>query len=910
MNFSPNMRKAPLCLAICAALTGLGQVHAQQTPADEDVEIIRVTASSFADSLEKALSMKRESAGSVDMILAEDIADFPDQNLAESLQRIPGIAISREAGSGRDITVRGLNSTFTRVQLNGMQAQSLAAGVGGVQTNRGFDFNVFASELFNQLTVYKTTSAELEEGSLGATVGLRTARPLDFNESVVAINAQASYNDLSEELDPRMSGLASYQNEDGTMGFLVSAAYSQRFVNNTGADTGRWENDEFGACSACASDAEVAAVSNAWHPRFPRIADKTHDQDRIGVTASFQFIPSDSTQISFDALYSNIESQRNEPFMEAISLARTGATGVQQSDVTAFQIDDQGTMFAATIADVDVRSEFFVANWESEFTQFSVDVDHQFTDDLSVSLLLGTSKSVLDNRETTVVYEHYSENDERRLRDYAEASSAVTYDFTDMLSPELSYSFDTANPANWENSEFRDRLYDAESSTDNARIDLAYLLTDEVTIKGGITLKEYAYEIAGVRADAAFSSRDAADGAEDGSACGIGFEVSASDGEVVNFGGQSFFMANEAKIDQFVDSGCWPYAVRAGDTRKVVEESTGYFVQANFNYELGDQILRGDVGVRHVKTDLTSTGLVNGTEEVTVNHDYNDTLPAINLALEVSDELILRTSWAKVMSRPNLATLSPGGDVAIFGDPRVSYGNPFIEPFRADAFDLSAEWYFEEGAILSLAYFKKDIESFPTSQTTVLPWRETGLPNSLLGSQLDDLIDQDFEVRRTVNGLGGDLDGFELQYQQQLNFLPGPEWMQNFGVIANLTLVDSKVTYGTDRSGPLTGQSDESANFTLYWEDEVFSTRISAAHRGEYFSNLSSSEEEKWRVIDATTHWDFSASYKLSENLKVSFEALNLTDESISEYIDPVAMRIITDQITGRQFFVGVSYKM
>ncbi|MDO6475444.1 TonB-dependent receptor [Alteromonas sp. 1_MG-2023] len=913
MKFAKGFKKAPLSLAVTTAIvtsvSAWGQT-APATPADDDIEVISVRATSYADSLAKALSLKQSSAGAVDTILAEDIADFPDQNLAEALQRLPGVAITREAGEGREITVRGLNSTFTRVQLNGMQAQSLAAGTGGVRTSRGFDFNVFASELFNQLSVHKTTSAKLDEGSLGATVSLRTGRPFDFNEDVVAVNAQGSYNDQSSELTPRLSGLASWTNEDDSFGVLFSASLSQRIVNNAGSDTGRWEDDTFGACSACDSDADVAAVSSAWHPRFPRFADKTHDQDRVGLTAAVQFVPSDDTLISIDALYANIDSRRDEPFMEAISLARTGATGVQQSDVTAYQIDGNNTMYAATIADVDVRSEFFVAEWESEFTQFSVNIDHHFTDELSMSFLAGTSQSTLDNRESTVIYEHFSDNDERKMLEYAEASSAVSYDFSDMLSPSIGYSFDTANPANWEVSEFRDRIYDAEASTDTARLDLNYLLNDEVTLSGGITWREYGYEIAGVRADASFASRDEADGTVDGNACGISNVVTDADGEVVSFGGQSFFMADGDKINNFVDSGCWPYNVRPGDTRAVTEDSTGIYAQADFNTEVGDKVLRGNAGVRHVKTNLESTGIINGTEEVTVEHDYTDTLPSVNLALEMTDELILRASWAKVMSRPDLGTLSPGGSVSIFGDYRVSYGNPYIEPFRADATDFAVEWYFDEGALLSLAYFVKDIESFPTSETEFLSWAETGLPESLLGAERDNLIDETFEVRRTVNGTGGDLSGFEIQYQQPLTFLPGPEWMQKFGVLANLTLVDSEVTYGADRTGPLTGQSDESANFTLYWEDDVFSARLSAAYRGEFYTNLSSTDERKWRIMDSTTYVDFSTSYKISENLKVSLEGINLTDETIDEYIDADAMRIINSQSTGRQFFLGVSYRM
>ncbi|WP_370242994.1 TonB-dependent receptor plug domain-containing protein, partial [Marisediminitalea sp.] len=528
MNFAKSFKKAPVSIAVaCAMLTPAVLAQSAETN-DDMVEVIEVRASSFADSLQKALITKRASAGAVDTILAEDIADFPDQNLAESLQRIPGIAISRDAGQGREITVRGLNSSFTRVQLNGMQAQSLSAGPGGVRKSRAFDFNVFASELFSQLTVHKTSSAEIEEGTLGATVDLTTGRPFDFNDNVTAINVQGTYNDQSEEADPRLSALTSYTNDDRSFGVLVSASFSSQLISNVGSDTGRWEDDGFCTDSSCLGTQDED-LSSYWHPRFPRFADKTHELDRTGITASVQFAPSDDTTVTVDALYSKIEAQRLEPFMQAISLARTNSSGVGQTYLTDYTIDGNDSIIAATAHDVDIRSENFESNWESEFTQFSVDVEHHFNDDLKVNLLVGTSESVLDNRETTIIYEHFSVNDSRRTLDYADSTSAVTYDFTNQMSPTMSYSFDTANPANWELSEYRDRIYDAKSSYDNARADFEYILNDAITLKGGVTYKDYLYSIAGSRADGTFASADAADGTVDNVAFGISNVVTAAD---------------------------------------------------------------------------------------------------------------------------------------------------------------------------------------------------------------------------------------------------------------------------------------------------------------------------------------------------------------------------------------------
>ena len=190
--------------AMTVALLTAGAAMAQDEPEVTEVEEIVVTG--FRASLANALNIKRNEAGVVDAISAEDIADFPDSNLAESIQRIPGVSIDRDAGEGRSLTVRGVSSEFTRTRINGIEAQATTGATdssGGVNRGRGFDFNVFASELFNNITVRKTAAAETEEGSLGATVDLRTSRPFDYSGFTAGGSVQYGYNDMAEDWAPR-----------------------------------------------------------------------------------------------------------------------------------------------------------------------------------------------------------------------------------------------------------------------------------------------------------------------------------------------------------------------------------------------------------------------------------------------------------------------------------------------------------------------------------------------------------------------------------------------------------------------------------------------------------------------------------------------------------------------------------
>ncbi|RZM36540.1 MAG: TonB-dependent receptor, partial [Sphingomonas sp.] len=225
--------------ATTAPQTAPGTVQAE----GETAEII---VTGFRKSLDAALNVKRQSVAAVDAIVAEDIAKFPDQNLAESLQRIPGISIQRDAGEGRAITVRGLGAQFTRVRVNGMETVATSTDGASSNRDRAFDFNVFASELFNSIVVHKTAEASLDEGSLGAVVDLNTGNPLGGKIGFTAVgSAQASYNDLSKNTGPRLAGLLSWKSADGSFGVAASAAYSKTNNFELGNNTVRWAQGPF-----------------------------------------------------------------------------------------------------------------------------------------------------------------------------------------------------------------------------------------------------------------------------------------------------------------------------------------------------------------------------------------------------------------------------------------------------------------------------------------------------------------------------------------------------------------------------------------------------------------------------------------------------------------------------------------
>jgi TonB-dependent receptor len=207
MNDHNKFRLTPFALAMLTAMAPALAQQAAESPAKKpDAARESVVVTGYRASLESALNAKREDNGIVDVIKAEDIAKFPDTNLAESLQRVPGIVIDRDAGEGRNITVRGLGLDFTRVRINGIEALATTGGTdssGGNNRSRGFDFNVFASELFNSITVRKSSSADVDEGSLGATVDLQTSHPFDFKDFTATAALTPRYDSRWRLTDPR-----------------------------------------------------------------------------------------------------------------------------------------------------------------------------------------------------------------------------------------------------------------------------------------------------------------------------------------------------------------------------------------------------------------------------------------------------------------------------------------------------------------------------------------------------------------------------------------------------------------------------------------------------------------------------------------------------------------------------------
>lgn len=906
-----------------------------------------VVVTGFRGSLADALAMKRAETGIVDVIKAEDVAKFPDANLAESLQRLPGVAVARDGGEGRSISVRGLGPDFTRVRLNGLEAQTTSNGFEGINRTRGFDFNVFASELFSSLTVRKSPSAESEEGSLGATVDLQTGRPFDRRGTQFAVSTKGSYNDLAENTDPRIAMLASKTFFDDSFGVLVSAAYSQSEKISQASHNLNWDRmtDNGGWCNpanamgACVGEPMPIGITPAeltsstlYHPRIPRMAQFGVDNERLGITGAVQWQASDSTLLSLDLLYSKHHGIRTEYLLTPIGLFRSNTQqGKPQAVIREGEVRGNDLVYAR-IDNVDLRAERSVFDFTTTFKQAGFTVEHEFNDAWKGTFKLGASESdFIEPKETTLQVDRLN-------------TQGFIYDFRESETrPRIVWGFDTTDPANYyygpaqtspfgglTGPEIRLRPQAVYNEFRQGSFDLQYAMNDTWTLKTGVNVREYGFESDAQRMT---NERDGLPQLTGGQTVAdlvtlfSGFQGFGLPPETAT----SWVVPSErAYIDIFdIYSNSGAFTLRRdlpaarSSIFAVDEKDSAVYLQADFKSELFGKAVRGDVGVRYVRTEQEAEGFAEAgasTQMLRPSRRYTDWLPAFNVSMDLSDEWVVRLAGSRVMTRPPLASLTPGVSANVSGGTRtVTRGNPLLDPIEADAFDLTAEWYFAPESLVSVGVFYKDVKTYVQTLREYVQFNTLGIPDVVATSQGVSPTDF-FYFSRPINSDGGPLTGIELNLQMPFTFLPG--FLKDFGLLANYTHVDSEITYIIVQGNtavtpvvppvtaelPLTNLSKETANATLYFSRGGFEARASMSYRDDYLRIVPGLNAQDADGMKGSVYIDASMSYRLNDHLQFSLEGQNLGDTYEHTFNDSIEQRNEYYRNFGRQYTVGVRY--
>ena len=983
-------------VALAVAMTLGVTAYAQDAPTQELDEVV---VTGFRGSLNTALAQKREEAATIDVIASEDIGKFPDSNLAESMQRIPSVALSRgDGGEGKNISVRGLGPTFTRVRVNGMEAaaQTGSSDIYGAGNNgRGFDFNVFPTEIFSQLAVRKTTSADVEEGSLGATVDLKAPRPFDHGDTAFTLTARGVYNDVSENIDPRASALFSKTFGDGTFGVLASAAYQERHsqevgysavdilsantnANNIGtaavpnllpyctpttwtrtapspvpgargATVANCSSSLYGGVNPRTSDlaafttvydarrpdAQTTPGSGAFFPRLPRYVNSEQDTQRTGGTLSLQWAPGDDTTVSMDGLYSRYQVERRDNYIAGISTGRNLTNnGQPMVSLRSVTLDGKGSVQSATFDGMDVRSEGLVDDYVVTFEQANLEIKHSFNESFSMTMNGGRSVSVWDGP--------------KRLQTFIDAIDVdnFTLDFGNgRETPVIGFGFDPANPTltvadpaffhyaptpDGNQTVVGGYSFQAKPSrnvTANTMFELEgdWKLNEAFTIKGGLQWREnnYKSKVSGILAAQTVTQALPAGT----TLADYTLNIKGLDGKF-GAGAPASWVAMDP--DKWAAAFNYPdgfnfCGVECGANQsQMLEEITSAFGMLAFNTEWGIPV-RGDIGVRYVHTRQSAFGHIpiaapmgapfpNVGYRQDVDQDYSDVLPSLNMVFEFTPDLFMRFSAAKVMARADLGSLTPSVSITATTQNAV-VNNPLLEPIRANTADLALEWYYSEGSLLSAAIFYKDIKTYIQRITGDEPFRNLGVPDSVLAGTPSSPTDL-FHVSRLQNTEGGPLTGIELNAQVQFRNLPG--FWSNTGFLANYTHVESTIQYVLTSSAgvPLTftendlvDLSPNTASGTLFYDDGTFQIRFTGAYRDKYIRGLPASAGSDIRANKANTFIDASSSWNVTDHFSLILEAQNLTDERNTLYIDSKREDTLFQTEIGRTFNLGATYK-
>ena len=918
----------PITIAISSAL-GSYSVAAEENKAETkaDVEVIQVTG--IRSSLTEAMDLKKNASSIQDSIVAEDIGKFPDQNVAESLQRIPGVMISRTNGEGTAITVRGLGPKFNAVKLNNRTIATSERG-------REFDFQILPSELISGADIIKASRANIAEGGIGSYVTINTAKPLNSPGQHIAGSVNMKYNDLAQETSPQFSGIYSNTFDNDTFGVLFGLSYVESTNRIDAHEAAIWDNIQVGDTQRVPGPVNyedgsaVPSGTTLWYPGRAQFMTDEEARERTSANLTLQWAPTSDVVHTIDSFYTDFNRSAFSNGMQA-PLHRDGFT-----DVT---VSEYNTVLAAT-KNSDPLDGLFQTRAEASETYalgYNVMVFHDkwtFEGDLAYS------KSESNPERNWYVPNIVNEGgltDDDYIKFDSRGTDVINVDST------IAWDDPAGVKAHW-NFFSNDVL---EDEVVEAKFNGSYELDSGIfqSVDFGIAYTDRKKTID------KYDSTDTQCGSTVGT-CGTLIDMNDDLFSINNvsdylsdvngqFPRDFIFINNIADyIDEMKtisqDQNWGAALIQPNASVENTEEIIALYAQLNFEGETDSFIWRGNLGLRYVDNDSTSNGYAIEVLDISLNEEiqddgeiidittsepsftsasnsYSEFLPSANISLDFSNGWFVKGAAAKVMTRPALEDV--GVNMSVSGTRLSEYsrtqGNPYLEPYVATQFDLSLEYYQENGSAYSANLFFKDFSNWISTQTFV---QDTEFMVDRDGDGIDDTVVEETVTQKSNRG-GVSLNGFELAALHYFDYLPG--FMSGFGIQANYTYTNSDDSEAdifeqpgvTSPGSGVEGFSPNAFNIIGFYEKDAFQARLAYNWRESFLiqrqSDIGGGLPEH---ADDYGQFDFSMSYDINEDFTLNMEVINLTDENILQYGD-VRDRVSLVQYSGRRYQVGVSFK-
>ena len=953
-----KFKLSALMLALFAANSALAanEDSTNQSPSTqaEDLEIIEVRG--FSRSLIQSLNQKRFSDTVSEQISADDLGALPDISMADALTRLPGISAVRTGGQAAQINIRGLSGGFVFSTLNGREQVSTSG-------SRSIEFDQYPSELISSAAVYKSPKASLIEGGVAGTVELETASPLNNDQTHKFVaNVRGMYNDRASEVSDatefgdRIS--FSYQGKylDDTLGValgyarLFQPSVATQFIGLAYNDT----KDVDGAAND--TNGPLANPENEYISEGFELQHLGGEETRNGYLAAIEWAPVDNFKLKGDAFLSRFDK---ESFARGLRVKLGGPTAAYANA----QLDGNAVIGAAVNRTSQSYTRVEIVNDDNqdfdEVDSFGVNADWQVTDRLNVNADVSLSRAK-SNFRNGLLWSLVAE-DANAETPVFDNNVAINYQLNGLNLPDVGFNQAAAFSDIDRVMVSKYGIYpdQTEDEVTAFRLDFKYELESDIfsSVEFGARYSDREYS----RKRSVFEYGN--DGAF--SATQPPLRLTDDMASVVDWQGEFSYFPSYLAIDLDKALNAWfpdgtPEPVQTWGNADGVDDAQGYttnyswsvlqsgsvfedvlaaYVMVNINTQIGGLDLSGNVGVRRVETDQSATVLENvagdarlGAQNIVdengiVNNlyapnvlgtKYTDYLPSLNLNLQLNDSSLVRFAAAKVMSRAPINRLAGDASANVSDDGVIngsSNNNPFLKPFYADQYDLSYEYYFEEGnGTVAAALFYKNIDSFvETLSIENFDFKGNGfnVPDFIEDPVSGEQVATTNGIYTTAvnNGEGGYIRGLELAYTQVFSFLPSP--FNGLGANASYSYTESEIESITSLGGDtlaqsLPGLSNNVLNATVFYALDDFETRLNVRYRDEFVSEQVAINEQVVN-FDAETVVDFQTSYRFSDSLTMLLQVNNLTDEPTQSYFGS-EQRTGTTQYFGRQFYLGFTY--
>lgn len=827
----------------------------------------------YRNSLRAAVVHKRIADQQIDVVMAEDIGQFPAHNIAEALQRTPGISVVRDRGEALFLSVRGLPTNFNLLTLNGQALASNENVRTSEQYGQRFHYDTLPAELIAGVDVHKSTTASDREGAIGGTVNVKTFTPFALEKPLLSMTLSLAEAALTAQSDPRVSMLGSWINSENNFGVLLATAYSERSLRQDRALNFRWYELPKGLDSNGDGTADTGAIIS---PGSIRPTLEYEQRQRLGIHGALQWKAQDNVDlrvnllslrqdIDYDEFSYSADYDLEQLMPETLLLRKDALIGGQTSRGSS-QISRESAGLVDENLALDATLEWRLPQWNLEWTLAASRAQSYNSKPIRRTRL---------RRKDNVAFEFfYPRINDNSLPDIHFKNLSVT-DFSAYPGRRLEWRINDT--------------VDREAAT---QVSIERLLDGEIfrSLKTGISLSNHqrgyhrrdaviTEQIVGEIFPADYFLPFPAD------------DFLGSISKKNNNLPREWLVPNEDKFWASVDLQALSQAPLNDqdllNSYSIDESITAVFTQANFSRELQRLPWRGNLGIRYVHSRQSSSdfGLTS-----TYQHDYDHWLPSANVVIELTPQLLWRSSIARVMKRPDFQDLVPRLTLSSGEEKTATSGNPYLQPITAWQYDTGLEWYFDEGSLLSTSVFYKDIKGFIQTQF-LSEW----------------INGQEYQLAQKANGSRAHVSGFELNYQHTFRTLPRP--FNRLGVQTNYTYTDSRARYRNNNQwidDALADVAKNSINISTFYAHQNTSVRLSYSWRDEVVSEVGTNNLATQNSDDFGS-LNLQASYQINNNLALTLEGINLTNAAEREYVRNKEFASYTHY--GRTFALGIKLK-